>query len=119
MSYCFAADSAVLTGSLTWVKVDDENRTTARFSLTLSLSLSQYPTTITTPAAVVGERVPVPGAVVKYGDGDTTGEEPMIMEVQYTRVMTRYKVPSIISSVSVYVQFVIMYSMGFIQLADC
>ena len=69
------ADSSVLTGSLTWGKIDNENRTTARFSLTLSLSRSQFPT------AAVGKSVFIAGAVVEYGDGETTGDNPMKMEV--------------------------------------
>ena len=68
-------DSAVLTGSLIWVKFDGENRTTAQFSLTLSLSRSQY------PSAVTGDRVYVTGGVVEFGDGETTGNDPLPMEV--------------------------------------
>ena len=71
------SDSAVLTGALTWVKLNGENRTTARFSLTLSLSHSQY------PSAKVGDRVYVTGALVSYGDGETSGDNPLSMEVQY------------------------------------
>ena len=73
---CFPlADSAVLAGSLTWVKLDSENRTTAQFSLTLSLSHSQY------PSSEVGDRVYVTGSVVEYGDGETTGDGPLAMKV--------------------------------------
>jgi hypothetical protein len=68
-------DSAVLAGSLTWVKLDSENRTTAQFSLTLSLSHSQY------PSSEVGDRVYVTGSVVEYGDGETTGDGPLAMKV--------------------------------------
>ena len=75
MYISFSVDSAVLTGTLTWVKVDsNESRTTAQFTLTLSLSHSQY------PEASVGDGVEVRGALVKFGDGETNGDTPLLME---------------------------------------
>lgn len=71
----FHTDTAVLTGSLSWVKVDDENRTTARLLLTLTLSHSQF------PEAAVGDRVYVNGAQVDFGDGENTGGLPMELKV--------------------------------------
>lgn len=64
----------MLTGSLTWVKADDENRTMARFLLTLTLSHSQF------PEASEGEVVHVTGALVDFGDGETSGESPLRMK---------------------------------------
>jgi subtilisin-like proprotein convertase family protein len=68
-------DTAVLTGSLTWVKVDGESRTTARLLLTLTLSHSQY------PEASEGDSVHVSGAQVEFGDGETGGDTLLPMQV--------------------------------------
>ena len=73
--YISHSDTAVLTGSLTWAKEDDENRTTARLFLSLTLALSQF------PGASEGGRVYVTGALVDFGDGETSGDAPMPMEV--------------------------------------
>lgn len=72
-----SSDVAVLTGSLTWVKIDDENRTTAKFSLTLTLSRSQY------REVGVGDSVDVRGALVEFGDGETSGDAPLTMEASF------------------------------------
>ena len=63
-----------MTGSLTWVKVDGESRTTARLLLTLTLSHSQY------PEASEGDSVHVSGAQVEFGDGETGGDTPLPMQ---------------------------------------
>ena len=73
-------DAAVLTGSLTWVKVDNESRTTARLLLTLTLSRSQY------PEVSEGDTVYVSGAQVEFGDGETGGDTPLPMQVCYDKL---------------------------------
>ncbi len=63
MATFILSDEAVLSGTLTWEKPSGYGRTTALFTLTLTLSLSQYPN------ATLGGVVLMPGGV-EFGDGD-------------------------------------------------
>ena len=80
----FFSDTAVLSGSLTWARREDENRTTAQLLLSLSLLYSQF------PMAREGDRVKVAGATLDFGDGVVLEDMMLPLEVQLCTCMYMY-----------------------------
>ena len=70
----FGSDAAILAGSLAWRKEEDGSRTTAQFTLSLTLALSFFPN------ATQGGTVLLNGGVLEFGDRETE-EQPLDMEV--------------------------------------